>query len=134
MNPIPIVLLVEDSLDDTYFFHRALTKSSIACDFKHVSDGGAAVRFLEQAALNPEKLPDFIFLDLKMPVLSGFDVLEWLRRQTFGDAPVVFVLSGSNQEADRHRAAQLGATDYLVKPVSAEDLIKRLQGFKAAVS
>ena len=62
--------------------------------------------------------PFLIFLDLKMPVMSGFDVLQWLKNS--GLKPQVIVLSGSNDQADRSRAFSLGATDYLVKPISSE--------------
>jgi CheY-like chemotaxis protein len=57
-----------------------------------------------------------------MPVLNGFEVLKWLRTQTFSSPVHVLVLSGSEQQADKERAFQLGAEEYLVKPVTVEDL------------
>jgi CheY-like chemotaxis protein len=120
MSLIPTVLLVEDSEDDAFFFQRTLKKGSIQCHFTHVSDGGAAIRLLTDARSHPDKLPGLIFLDLKMPVKNGFEVLEWLRQQEFSKSMEVIVLSGSDQEADKKRASALGAAGYLVKPVSSE--------------
>jgi CheY-like chemotaxis protein len=67
-----------------------------------------------------------VFLDLKMPVLNGFEVLEWMATKPFPREMRVIVLSGSDHHEDRSRAAQLGATDYLVKPVRVRDLQKLL--------
>jgi CheY-like chemotaxis protein len=130
----PCVLLVEDSPDDAYFFQRALIKSGAQCDLQHVSDGGAAIEFLRRVSNRECKSPDWVFLDLKMPVLSGFEVLEWIRTQPFAGSLRVVVLSGSDQEADRERAFDLGALDYLVKPVSCADLTKRLQSLSASAT
>ena len=123
----PLILLVEDSDDDAFFFRRAFEKSGLACLLTHVTDGGQAVEFLEDASSNPQNLPHTIFLDLKMPVLNGFEVLEWIRSQTLPSAPQVIVLSGSEHEADKERALQLGAAAYLVKPIRVGDLQRLLQ-------
>ena len=75
-----------------------------------------------------ETTPILIFLDLKMPVMSGFEVLEWLRFSGLEPAPKVIVLSGSNDQDDRGRALSLGAAEYLVKPITAELLSERILG------
>ena len=62
-----------------------------------------------------------------MPVLNGFEVLDWLQTQTFSNQMRVVVLSGSEHQSDKDRAALLGATDYLVKPVSTSDLDRFLR-------
>lgn len=124
----PILLLVEDSADDAFFFRRALQKSTLDCKVNHLSDGAEAVRFLRNASSsNPQIFPKVMFLDLKMPVLNGFDVLDWLRNQTFGDQIRVIVLSGSEHQCDKDRATELGAVDYLVKPVRTSDLERLLR-------
>ena len=123
----PLILLVEDSEDDAFFFERAFQKSGLACALTHVTDGGQAVKLLEDAVANPENLPHTIFLDLKMPVRNGFEVLEWMRSQGFPSTLNVVVLSGSDHEADKARATQLGAAAYLVKPVKVGDLQRLLR-------
>jgi CheY-like chemotaxis protein len=126
----PCVLLVEDSEHDVFFFEYALKKTALACRFFHVGDGGAAIEFL-QSSRESGNMPNLIFLDLKMPRMSGFEVLDWLRQQDFGKWMRVIVLSGSNQAADRARAEELGASDYLVKPVTVEAIREHIQGANA---
>ena len=124
------LLLVDDSADDSFFFRRMLNKSGVSCQFRHLGDGGAAIDFLE-AAIRPDTktpgLPDVIFLDLKMPVLSGFDVLRWLKERALERAPRVVVLSGSDEAADQRKARELGAADFLVKPITKEILALKLR-------
>ena len=125
---LPILLLVEDSDDDAYFFTRTLEKSGANCSFHHVTDGAQAIDFLENASRAEESsLPQIIFLDLKMPTVNGFEVLEWMNKQKFSSQIQVIVLSGSDYEEDKQRAARLGAAAYLVKPVKVEDLHRFLQ-------
>ncbi len=116
-----MVLLVEDSEDDSFFFQRAVEKATIPCEVKHVMDGQTAVEYLGQC--ESSMLPSLIFLDLKMPVVDGFEVLEWLRSQPLMQSIPVVVLSGSNQESDKRRARDLGASDYLVKPITPERIL-----------
>jgi len=124
----PTVLLVEDSEDDAYLFNWRFEQSGASCALEHVLEGAAAIEYLTKTAANgPEQLPTLIFLDLKMPVMNGFELLSWLgERPAFSHIPVV-VLSGSDQPSDKDRALRLGATDYLVKPLTTAD-IHRLLG------
>jgi CheY-like chemotaxis protein len=128
---VPMILLVEDSEDDAYFFQRALNKSGRQGTLKQVSDGGAAIKLLLEALSDASRIPDLVFLDLKLPVMSGFEVLAWIRRQQFADPLSVIVLTGSDQEADRLRALELGASELIVKPITASDLADRLQNLTA---
>lgn len=121
----PTVLLVEDSEDDAFLFHWRFQQSGCECSVHHVLDGAAAVEFLSQASRS-DSLPQFIFLDLKMPILNGFEVLSWLKEQTFSSAIPVVVLSGSDQQNDKEQALQLGALDYLVKPLKVSDIERYL--------
>jgi CheY-like chemotaxis protein len=117
MSYVRTALLVEDSPDDSFFFQRALKQGSTPCDLQHVTDGRMAIDFLRECQSKPGLVPDIIFLDLKMPILNGFEVLEWLRSQPPMPATLVVVLSGSNEESDKRRAKELGAAGYIVKPV-----------------
>jgi CheY-like chemotaxis protein len=124
----PSVLLVEDSEDDAYFFKRTLQKSAHTCVLHRANNGAEAVEFLQNASTSgSQTLPHVIFLDLKMPVLNGFEVLDWLRQQSFAPRVRVIVLSGSEHQKDKDRAANLGASDYLVKPVRTGDLDRFLK-------
>jgi two-component system alkaline phosphatase synthesis response regulator PhoP len=69
---------------------------------------------------------DLILLDIMMPHMSGLEVLAQMRQiQHRRDTPVI-MLTGKGQEADRERAASLGATDFLTKPFSPKKLLARI--------
>jgi CheY-like chemotaxis protein len=119
------LLLVEDSEDDAFLFNRTFQKSGTTFGVHHVLNGAEAIEFLRGAA-NSNSLPRIILLDLKMPMMNGFDVLEWMQEQAFFSRVPVVVVSGSAQQEDRDRASQLGAADYLVKPVTVADLQRLL--------
>jgi two-component system, response regulator len=123
----PRILLAEDSEDDAYFFQRALKKSCLGCSFVRAANGKLAIEFLAEANRNVEDAPSLLFLDLKMPVMSGFEVLDWIKLARLNFPLKVVVLSGSNDSADRMRAASLGAADYLVKPITADDLKRQVE-------
>jgi DNA-binding response OmpR family regulator len=121
------ILLVEDSEDDVYFFRRSLKRTGISCDIVHMSNGGAATAYLEQN----QGVFHMVFLDLKIPVLNGFEVLKWIQSQAFKDRLEIIILSGSDDPRDRSSARELGVSDYLVKPVSTEDLTRKLRAWLA---
>jgi CheY-like chemotaxis protein len=127
------VLLAEDSEDDAFFFRFALEKSGVPCEFAHVADGRQAIDYLrasQRGRNGTRNVPDLIFLDLKMPVLTGFEVLKWISQQSFNPPLWVAVLSGSDLASDVRVANELGASEYLVKPLGLEDLKKRLIAVK----
>jgi CheY-like chemotaxis protein len=124
----PVLLLVEDSEDDAFFFCRTFQKSGAGLFIHHVKNGAAAIEFLGQSSA-AGSLPRIMFLDLKMPVMNGFELLAWMRKQTYGKQIPVIVLSGSDHQNDIDRASQLGAVCYLVKPATTDDLRRLLQTF-----
>jgi CheY-like chemotaxis protein len=130
MHPAPVhsvrILLVEDSDDDLFFFKRSLKQIRADAHLVHQSDGRTAVAYLERALAGNEPMPDLMFLDLKMPGLTGFEVLEWIaQRSALRQLPVA-VLSGSEQPGDVERALALGATAYFVKPILVQQLRTRI--------
>jgi CheY-like chemotaxis protein len=129
-----MVLLVEDSDDDAYFFQRILRKSGEQCDYAHLQNGRKAVELLETMAAQeiPGQDPTLMFLDLKMPVLSGFDVLTWIKQARLQQSLHVVVLSGSDDPQDRQRARELGAAEYIVKPISIERLKDEIRTARGA--
>jgi CheY-like chemotaxis protein len=124
----PLVFLAEDSEDDAFFFQRAFHKAQVGCSLLRAENGKVAIEMLRRNADEFQVTPILMFLDLKMPVMSGFEVLEWLRFSGLEPAPKVVVLSGSNDQDDRVRAFGLGAADYLVKPITTELLREKVLG------
>ena len=116
------LLLVEDNPQDLELAVRALRKANLSNHIQIARDGAEALEYVfcegPFAARKIEDGPKVILLDLKLPIKSGFDVLQWLR-QTPGLAALrVVVVSGSELETDLARARSLGVIDYLVKPTS----------------
>jgi CheY-like chemotaxis protein len=125
VKPITI-LLAEDSPDDVYFFRRALQKSGLEVVLHVVETGQEAIDYLAHrnsfANLADWRLPDLMFVDLKMPEVSGFDVLEWTTKKLEGPPCTVVVLTSSDEPRDYKRALDLGANAYYLKPISAGQL------------
>jgi CheY-like chemotaxis protein len=125
VNPPPCFLLVEDSEDDAFFLERSLDRTEIAYRLERVKNGKEAVDYLQQFAEGDdlaEAKPRIIFLDLKMPGVNGFEVLEWIRTHGLHPSLDIIILSGSDQDGDIQKALRMGASAYLVKPPSVDDL------------
>ncbi len=120
------VLLVEDSDDDAFFFERSFKNATVEVQLIRVANGSEAIDFLQTVSQESRDLSQshLVFLDLKLPVLSGFEVLKWIKEQSI--SVEVVILSGSDIQSDIDFALALGAADFLVKPISAQELKKRL--------
>jgi DNA-binding response OmpR family regulator len=90
-------------------------------DVELALDGRSALSLLRS-----QDAIDVILLDIMMPHMSGLDVLAQLRQLPHRRATPVIMLTGKGQEADRERAASLGATDFLTKPFSPKKLLARI--------
>lgn len=122
------ILHIEDDPNDALLFRHACNTAGVAFELQAVCDGDEAIAYLrgtEQFANRQQHpVPHIILLDLKMPRLSGFEVLTWLRNQTdFRKIPVI-ILTSSNHESDIQRAYDLGANSYVVKPVGFDALVE----------
>ena len=122
------ILHVEDDPNDTLLFQHACRKAGVVFDLQAVSDGDQAIAYLRGGDGFSDRvkhpMPQLILLDLKMPRVSGFDVLAWLRSENSLKGVPVVVLTSSNHDADVKRAYDLGAKSYLVKPVGFEALVE----------
>ncbi len=125
------VLLVEDNPDDGFLIKRAFKKAKLANPLFVVEDGEEAVAYLvgegEFADRSEHPLPMLILLDLKLPKMSGFEVLQWRMGNPGVKKIPVVVLTSSNQTPDIEKAYELGANSYLVKPVSFEGLMEMVR-------
>lgn len=119
------IVIVDDNLDDIYFFTRALRKAGAAETLRTFDNPHDARAFLASAEAASIRL---LLLDIKMPVLSGFELLEWARAQPHLAAIPIVMLSGSSADLDRDKAIQFGATGYLVKPPKPDQVAALLRG------
>lgn len=120
------IVVVDDDPDDLFFFQRSMAKGDIGNPLLIANDGEQAIATFRQFLL-PENAnrpkPLIGFLDLKLPRVSGFSVLEWIRAQRPLDAVPVAILSSSAERRDVVRAYELGALMYLVKQPQRTDLL-----------
>src|SRR5437899_7130013 len=130
------VLIAEDDPSDVFLLQRAFNASGVPATLHFVRDGQEAIDYLGGEAKFADRgaypLPDLMLLDLKMPRLNGFDVLEWLRKQPGLKRLLVTILTSSDQARDIDRAYDLGANSYLLKPHGSHeltDLVNRLQRY-----
>jgi len=113
------LLVAEDNPDDVEIAVRALRKSRLINDIRVVRDGEEALSLLFPDGtqdLDPFR-PDLILLDLNLPKVSGFDVLERIKTSDELSSTPVIVLTVSERQEDIARAYQLGANTYVTKPV-----------------
>jgi two-component system, response regulator len=116
-----MILLVEDSADDEELTTRALRQAKIANEIVVARDGAEALDFLfgegAYAGRDVSRAPAVVLLDLKLPKLSGLDVLNLLRADPRTRLVPVVILTSSSEEEDMLKSYQLGANSYVRKPV-----------------
>ena len=114
------ILHLDDDLDDVYFLKHAYKRAGIARPLLAVSDGQEAINYLEGAARSQSKsgypLVSLVLLDLKLPRVSGLEVIRWIRSRPALEALPVIVLTSSEYPPDLERARALGANACLQKP------------------
>jgi CheY-like chemotaxis protein len=129
LDQVPI-LLAEDDKNDIFLMRRAFDNAGFLNPLFVVHNGQQVINYLEGTGEYTERdkypLPGLLLLDLKMPLMDGFDVLAWLRTQRQFDTLPVVVLTSSKLDTDIDRSRELGVFDYRVKPHNFEDLVRLL--------
>lgn len=120
------ILVIDDDADDQFFFQRALRKMEPIPEISLVDSAGHAIEFL--AALGPASplTPHMILCDVKMPVMTGFEFVRWLRDSPHQKMPVV-LCSTSTLPQDVDTAYGAGANSFVSKPHAHGDIQKLLQ-------
>lgn len=122
------ILLAEDEPNDAFFLKWAFEKAGFVHQISHVFDGQEALDYLSGTEPYNDRsqfpLPDLLLLDLKMPRLNGFDVLEWLREHPKLSGVPVVVFTSSDHEADMQQAKALGAREYCTKPNDIDKFVQ----------
>jgi len=127
---IKTILLVDDSRNDIELTIAALTEKNLANDIVVAEDGVEALDFLYKRgrfAGYPNGIPAVILLDIKMPRMSGIEVLNYIRSTPkFMKIPVIIVTS-SNNEKDLFESYRLGIVSYVVKPIDIVQFINAIK-------
>lgn len=114
------ILLVEDNPDDEILTLRALRKKQVANPVAVARDGQEALDYL----LDPGKaLPAVVLLDLKLPKISGIEVLRRVRADPRTRLVPVVILTSSNEDSDLVASYSLGCNSYIRKPVDFDQFV-----------
>ncbi len=124
------ILLVEDNPRDAELTIRALSKKQLSSRLVHVQDGVEALDFLFARGRftdrNMENLPKVILLDLKLPRVSGLEVLRAIKGDDRTRIIPVVIVTSSAEDPDISTAYKLGANSYVIKPVQFEAFIEAM--------
>ncbi|MGH7970872.1 MAG: response regulator [Limisphaerales bacterium] len=127
MNTTPI-LLVEDNEDNVFLVRHATHKAGVTTPLEVVTSGEQAIEYLRgtngYSDWHRFPLPALVLLDLKMPGMSGFDVLKWIRQQPGFKTLRVAILTSSDMPSEIKTAHELGANIFLTKPLELERLVQ----------
>jgi CheY-like chemotaxis protein len=130
------VLVAEDDPMAVVLLKRAFATTRTITTFRFVTDGQEAIDYLsgtnQYADRDEYPLPDLMLLDIRMPRLDGFEVLDWLRKQPGLKRLPVTMFSTSDMQRDIDRAYELGANSFLVKPQqpdSMSELVRRFEEY-----
>ncbi len=131
-----LILVAEDQEDEAILIRRAFEKAGVINPIHIVRNGEDVLAYLkgEGPYSNRDEypLPQLLLLDLKMPKMDGFEVLQWVRQQPGLAALRIVVLTCSQDIRDVNKAYKLGANSFLVKPVDFKnfaELANSLQGY-----
>jgi CheY-like chemotaxis protein len=118
----PIVLLVDDSVNDASLMRAVFERAGVVEPLRSTQDSIEAIAYLRGDGPYSDRLTALL-LDLNMPGKNGFELLEWIRQQPALKRLRVFILSASSRAEDIERAYDLGASSYLVKPRNLDGLM-----------
>jgi CheY-like chemotaxis protein len=123
MKPKRKVVLIDDDHDDYEIFTMALSEADPSVDCIYYDSAKDA---LHKLTTHDHSLPDYIFLDLNMPGMSGIQFLEQFKRTTLSHLPVI-IYSTTILPPHKEKIEELGVFKSFVKPYSHEELIKILK-------
>ena len=119
MTHLKRVLLIDDDSDEAYFFNYVLNETHPNVEILIDRDSDIALASLKEGK---KPVPDYIFLDINMPKLNGWDCLVAIREMPKYNKVPIIMYTGSNNDQDKEMARQLGANYYMVKATSIDQL------------
>jgi two-component system response regulator len=130
-----LILIVEDNPDHLELTVLTLEDLGVKAEIAVARDGAEALDFLfgqgTHAGRDTEKNPSFILLDMKLPKLSGLDVLRSVRGNPITALVPVIMLTSSSERSDMQACYQSGANSFVRKPVDFADFTEKLDRLQA---
>ncbi len=131
---LPTILLIEDEASDATLLLRGFEKSKVLNPIVHLKDGDQALAYLAGVGQYGDRtkhpLPVLILLDLKLPGMTGLQLLQWLRTQKEIRRIPVVVLTMDDSPSSVNAAYDLGANSYLVKPGNPVHIAKMVDNIQ----
>ncbi|MEI9944318.1 MAG: response regulator [Chitinophagaceae bacterium] len=128
MSDVIDIILVEDNQSDAELTIRALRKNNIANKLLHLQDGEEALDYIfatgKYAGRDMNEIPKVVLLDLKMPKVSGLEVLKKIKSDERTKVIPVVLLTSSKEDSDIKEGYKLGVNSYIVKPVGFDNFVK----------
>ena len=125
------ILLIEDEPTDAQLILRGFEKAKVLNPIVHLTNGDDALRYLAGRAEFSDRIkypiPALILLDLKLPGLTGIQLLQWLHIQGELKRIPLVVLTSDERKETVNAAYDLGANSYLVKPGNAADIVRMVK-------
>jgi two-component system response regulator len=122
-----LILLVEDNPDDEFLTRDALRTGGIQHEVMVAHDGAEALDLIFARESGLPRTPDLVLLDLKLPKMNGFDVLERIRGNARTRGLPVVILTSSSEIQDIQRSYAEGANSYVRKPVNFSEFVRAVQ-------
>jgi len=121
---MPLILIIDDSPTEVHVMQKALEKHGFRTAV--AADGAEGIRMARQMH------PDLIFMDIVMPGVNGYQATRTLCNDPGTRAIPIVMVTSKGQETDRIWGLRQGAVDYLVKPISPDQLVEKAQATLAA--
>lgn len=129
-----MILIADDDPADVELTKHVIRKANVLNEVHSVRDGAEAIAYLSGDGIYRDRsrypYPEILLLDLRMPKVSGMEVLEWIRARPEHREVGIIVLSALEYIREVTRAYQLGAHSFLVKPLRLEEFLNLLSGLK----
>lgn len=129
MSNLSNICVVDDDKIYQLTFRKTIQSIGFNKQLLIFSNGEEAINFLQNKANRPDELPDIIFLDINMPIMDGWDFMEeYIQiKPRIGKQITIYLVSSSVDVRDLERAKAIAEiSDYLIKPVTKEQLIQIL--------
>ncbi len=134
MKPIPIASIVDDDRIFVFGLSKLMEMNSFSDELLVFLNGQEALDYILPLVETPERIPDVILLDINMPVLDGWQFMdEFVRlKPRINKQITIYMVSSSVSELDINKAKSYAEiSDYVVKPMRSDDLVKMLGKFNA---
>lgn len=120
-------LLIDDNQTDRELALRALKKLGLDTHIECMEDGAQALDFFSDAESKPEDCVKVIITDLKMPKISGLEVIKYLKSNTRTQHIPIIMFTSSAEDKEKLLAYQLGVNSFVVKPIGFDDFTQKIQ-------